>query len=264
MQLDRAGVVVTGAGSGIGQALAIALSKKGARVILTGRRPGALEDTISMLDRPDDALAVPADVTSPAGRAELRDAVKRHLGGLEVLINNAGTVEVNLLENTSDEAIRRLCDTNLVAPIALTRELIPMLRAAAPSHVVNIGSMFGDIAFPLFAAYSATKFGLRGFSDALRRELKKDNIAVTYVAPRATRTPAADSFDHLAEPFSMAFDTPESVASAIVDGIEKGKRTVYPRGPERIFIMIQHFFPGVVDGSLISQFAKVGKGENDT
>ncbi len=261
MRLDQAGVVVTGAGSGIGRALAIALSAKGARLILAGRRPAMLEETITLLDHPGEARAIVADIASPDGRAELRDAVERHLGRLEVLVNNAGTVEVGLLDDTSDEVIRRLCDTNLVAPMALTRELTTMLEVAAPSRVVNIGSMFGDIAFPMFAAYSATKFGLRGFSDALRREFRGRNIAVTYVAPRATRTPAADSFNHLAKPFGMAFDTPESVASAIVGGIEREKRTVYPKGAERIFIIAQHLFPEIIDGSLISRFAKVGKGK---
>jgi short-subunit dehydrogenase len=113
--------------------------------------------------------------------------------------------------------------------------------------------MFGDIAYPLFAAYSATKFGLRGWSDALRRELAPLNVGVTYVAPRATRTPAASRFDNLIEPFGMTLDDPAKVGENIVKGIERDARTVYPVGPERLFVLIQRLFPGIIDTVAVNQ-----------
>jgi len=129
-----------------------------------------------------------------------------------------------------------------------------MLRRSKHPRIVNVGSMFGDIAFPLFAVYSATKFGLRGLSDALRRELKAEKIGVTYAAPRAVRTPASNEFSALIEPFSMKLDAPEKVAHRIWRGALRGKRTIYP-WPERLFIYAQQFLPRAVDGGLEKQLA---------
>ncbi|OHC74171.1 MAG: hypothetical protein A3G18_08255 [Rhodospirillales bacterium RIFCSPLOWO2_12_FULL_58_28] len=257
MRLEGACTLLTGAGSGIGQALAVALAAKGARLILADLRREGLEETMSMLDDPAKAVPIVADVTNVNDRAAMVQAVTQNFGRLNLLINNAGAINVEPITRTSDEALRLMTDVNLVAPMALVRDLADLLESSAPSRVVNIGSMFGDIAFPLFAAYSATKFGIRGFSDALRREFHVKDIGVTYVAPRATRTPASRKFEHLIAPFNMAFDTPEKVAKSIVAGIEKDKRSVYPMGPERIFVLVQRLFPGVIDSNLIFQLAGV-------
>jgi len=151
---------------------------------------------------------------------------------------------------------RRMVETNLIAPMELTLALLPLLRAARPSRIVNIGSMFGDIAFPYFSAYSATKFGLRGWSEGLRRELAPLGVAVTYAAPRGTRTPAADGFADLARAFEMALDPPETVARLIVEGIRRDARDIYPRGPERVFVLLQRLLPRLIDKALIKQSAK--------
>ncbi|MBX9634937.1 MAG: SDR family NAD(P)-dependent oxidoreductase, partial [Magnetospirillum sp.] len=126
-------------------------------------------------------------------------------------------------------------------------------------RVVNVGSMFGDIAFPFFAAYSASKFGLRGWSEGLRRELADQGIGVTYCAPRGTRTPAADGFAQYVRAFTMRLDPPETVARRIVDGIAADARDVYPKGPERFFLLIQRLFPSRVDAALRDQTRKAVK-----
>src|SRR3546814_7220706 len=100
--------------------------------------------------------------------------------------------------------------------MALTRQLLPLLQLSSQARIVNIGSVFGDIGHPLFAGYCASKFALRGLSDALRRELAAVGIGVTYAAPRATRTVAADGFADLMLPFAMAMDMPETIAAQIV------------------------------------------------
>ena len=256
MNLRGKVVLLTGAGSGIGEALAVALSARGAVLVLTGRRREALEATRARTSNPARVSIEPADITKMSGRLALRRTLEQNYGRLDVLINNAGLVDVELLDNTTDKSMQAMVDTNLVAPMALTREMLPLLAKAAPSRVVNVGSMFGDIAFPYFAAYSATKFAVRGFSDALRRELAPKAIGVTYCAPRATKTPAAGNFTHLVEPFAMKFDTAAAVAEAIVAGIEKDKRSGYPLGPERFFVLMQRLFPSAVDGALIKQFEK--------
>lgn len=257
MKIKGACTLLTGAGSGIGQALAVALAAKGARLVLADLRQEGLEETKSRLDGSAEAVLIAADVTGVKDRAAIVHAVTHNFGRLDLLINNAGAIGVEPVTRTSDEALRLMTEVNLTAPIALVRDFADLLASSAPSRVVNIGSMFGDIAFPLFAAYSATKFGIRGFSDALRREFHAKGIGVTYVAPRATRTPASRKFEHLTTPFKMAFDTPETVAKSIVTGIEKNKRSVYPLGPERLFVLVQRLFPGIIDAGLIAQLAGV-------
>jgi len=96
--------------------------------------------------------------------------------------------------------------------------------------LVNVGWVFGDIAYPYFAACSASKFGLRGFSDALRRELSGEGVTVTYAAPRATPTAASGAFGHLVEPLRMTLDSPEAAARRIWEAVARGEREAYPRG----------------------------------
>ncbi|MEC9311299.1 MAG: SDR family NAD(P)-dependent oxidoreductase, partial [Pseudomonadota bacterium] len=131
-------------------------------------------------------------------------------------------------------------------------DLLPALRAGQ-GRVANIGSVFGDIAYPYFAAYSATKFGLRGFSDALRRELSGSGVGVTYIAPRAARTAAESEFGALIEPLDMTLDSAERVAAEAWEAIRKGKRESFPRGKERFFVKVQRLFPQLVDRSVGAQ-----------
>lgn len=245
---DRKTALITGAGSGIGRALAVEAVARGFVPILAGRREGPLAETASLFPSAPARIVV-ADVTTGEGRASLRTTVGDRL---DILINNAGTLDVGHLGAQDDDSVTRMITTNLTAPILLTRDLLPALRAAR-GRVVNIGSVFGDIAYPYFAAYSATKFGLRGFSDALRREMSGQGVGVTYIAPRATRTAAETAFGPLVEPMHMSLDSPEKVAREAWDAILAGRRESFPRGPERIFVLAQRLFPRLVDRSVGAQ-----------
>jgi short-subunit dehydrogenase len=260
MQLDGRSALITGAGSGIGRALAIAAAREGMTVALVGRRKDALEETRRSLPDPEQGIVLPADITDAAGRRRLRHDVGAAFGRLDLLVNNAGVQSVGTLDETGDADIDAMLRTNLGAPMALTRTMLDLLRAAAPSRIVNIGSMFGLIGFPLFSVYSATKFGLRGFSDALRRELKDDGIGVTFAAPRATATAAMDGSQHLVKPFGMRIDRPEAVAARILKAVKRDARSVYPAGPERLFLLLQALRPGVIDGALVRQLRGVQPG----
>ena len=237
--------LITGAGSGIGRALAIEAARSGFDLVLVGRRQSQLEETAALLSGGKIRL-VKADITTSEGRAAIVAAAGDRL---DILVNNAGRLAVGRLTDLGDEEIEQTIGTNLTAAVQLTRDLVPAL-SISQGRIVNIGSMFGMIAFPYFSAYSATKFALRGLSDALRRELSEFGIDVTYVAPRATRTPAQGAFAHLVEPFGMAMDDPERVAKRAWAGIKAGRKTIYPGFGERVFALLQALAPSLIDSAL--------------
>ncbi|MBT5000662.1 MAG: SDR family NAD(P)-dependent oxidoreductase [Bacteroidetes bacterium] len=241
-------VLITGAGTGIGRALSIEAAQKGFELILVGRTSSTLDETRSKCNA-NKIQCIVADVTSPEGRMLIVDAIA---GSLDILINNAGVLSVGHLADMTDLDLERMTTTNLVAPMALTRDLLPALRKSK-GRIVSIGSVFGDIAYPFFAGYSATKFGLRGFSDAMRRELSGADIGVTYIAPRATRTAAESVFSALVEPMDMTLDSAEVVSTQAWEAILKGKRESFPKGKERFFVKVQRLLPSLVDKSVGAQ-----------
>lgn len=245
MRPEGARVLVTGAGSGIGRAIAIAADARGMTLALCGRRADALAETAGMLTGP--ALIVAADVTTADGRGAIVEAITLRWGGLDVLVNNAGVVPGGAVAALDDEALDLVLRTNVQAPIALCRDLATLLERGIRPRVVNVGSIFGDIPFPNFAAYSASKFALRGFSHALRREWRARGVGVTYAAPRATRTAAAAQVAGLIGKPASRFDAPEPIARRIVSAIEREQDAVYPRGLERLFVALQRVAPGLMD-----------------
>lgn len=253
MLRDQKCVLITGAGSGIGRALAVEAAQRNMVVALCGRREAALEGTAALLGPESHHLIIPADITKPQDRRRIVEVISFQWKALDVLVNNAGVVEGGAIEKFDDEALSRTFLTNVIAPIALTRDLMALLAAARPSRVVNIGSVFGDIAYPLFSGYSASKFALRGFSNALRREWKHTGIGVTYAAPRATRTDAAVAFDDLIANAKMTVDAPANVARQIWRSVASGRDSIYAPMPERIYVLIQRIFPQVIDWALARQ-----------
>jgi len=259
MRLDGSVALVTGAGSGIGRALAVELSRRGVRPLLLGRTRAALEETRAQLAQPSQAAIVGLDLADPRARASVAARVADVTDRLDLLVNNAGIVSAGALSGQDDALWRAMLEVNLLAPMAITRDLLPLLTASGQGRVVNVGSMFGDIGFPFFAAYSASKFGLRGWSEAVRRELADRGIGVTYCAPSGTRTPAADGFSQYVQAFSMRLDAPEAVARRIVDGIAANARDIYPRGSERFLLLVQRLLPRLIDEGLRRQMAAANK-----
>lgn len=259
MLLEGRSVAITGAGSGIGRALAIAFAGQGASPVLIGRDPAKLADTAAMLPPAAATRSCTADITTAEGRRMIVRTCAIS-GQLDILVNNAGLVPSGLLSDLDDRELERAFATNVIAPMALTRDLLPLLRCSDRPRIVNIGSVFGDIGHPHFAAYCATKFALRGFSDAVRRELAADRIGVTYAAPRATRTAAAAGFAALVAPYGMALDDPQAVAARIVAAVQREAASVYPAGPERLFVAVQRLLPRLVDVALGAKAKNLRRG----
>lgn len=256
MQLKGKRALITGAGSGIGRAIAIEGAHRGLTLALAGRRPQALLETLGNLSG-DGHFIVPTDVTKASSRDSMVAWLSKNWGALDILINNAGVVPGGSLANVTDKELEVALHTNLLAPISMVRDCLTLLRRSNGACVVNVGSLLGDIPYPLFATYSASKAGLSGFSIALRRELAPLGIKVVHASPRATLTDAAQPFHALAEPFDMKFDQPDHVAETIWNAIEIDATTVYPAGLERIFVLVQRLFPRLVDSSIAKQLARV-------
>jgi NAD(P)-dependent dehydrogenase (short-subunit alcohol dehydrogenase family) len=257
MKLHGARVLLTGASRGIGREVARRLAGRGARLVL-GRDPAAVAavcNEIFALGGRADSIVF--DLAASAGHDTVVGRARVILGGIDVLVNNAGVSSFDALERQSAEAIARIAATNLVAPMLLARAALPHLAAGA--RIVNVGSMFGSIGFPHYAAYSATKFGLRGFSEALRREVAERGIGVTYVAPRAARTGAnSAALYRFAARTGMTMDAPGDVAEGIVGAIERDEAERFFGGPEPFFARLNALLPRLVDRALGKQ-ARIGR-----
>ena len=249
-------VLLTGASGGIGCALALELQARGASVLLVGRDPVALERVAARLGgRSPSVDWHAADLATTAGRATVVAAATQW-GGRVATCSSTMRVSATsgMIDELDDAAVERLFAINAIAPIQLTRALLGHLRAQPEAAILNVGSVFGSLGYPGFAAYSATKFALRGFSEALRRELADSRIGVHYFAPRATQTEMnAAAVTALNTELGVAMDLPSAVASAACNLLEAGGRSAVFGWPERLFVRINALLPGVVDGSLRKQ-----------
>jgi short-subunit dehydrogenase len=261
MNLQSAVVLLTGASGGIGSATAQALLKRGARVLMTGRDSAKLNQLRLKFGVASDRLdAVAVDLQAEADRNRLAERAANWNGGVNVLINNAGTGELKLFDGHTAEDVAALVNINLLAPLQLTRALLPHLRTLSNAHILNVGSVYGAIGYPGYAVYSATKFGLRGFSEALRRELDDTNIRVHYLAPRATRTPMNNAaVDALNIALHIAVDSPERVALSVCRMLEQAERERVIGWPEQLFVRINALLPALVDRNLRKQLPVIRK-----
>ena len=255
MNIAGSRILLTGATGGIGRCLALELARRGARLALAGRdttRLGSLAGEISNAGAP--VATLPSDLAHPGSHTALVLRAMESLGEVDVLINNAGRSHFGAFTDQDEAAMRELIETNLTAPMLLTRAVLPHLVLRGNGCIVNIGSVLGAIGFPYNSTYSATKFALRGFSEALRRELADTGVRVLYVAPRATATamngPAARA---LQAETGTAVDAPETVATAIADALAGDREEVTLGGPERFFTRLNGLVPRLVDRSLIKQ-----------
>ena len=221
MLLDRV-AIVTGASSGIGAATARELARRGAKVVLAARRVDELEAQVSAIrDAGGAALSIPTDVADPAQVARLAQDAIRAFGRVDVLVNNAGVNWTRALAATSADDMTRLLHVNLLGAMLLTRAVLPGMLERGQGAIVSVGSLSGRVAMePL---YSATKYGLRGFSLALRRQLAGTGVSVSLVSPGNIRTAMTSGVQ-------ARLPGPELVASTIADlAVHPQREVVVPR-----------------------------------
>ncbi len=181
MKLATARVLITGGAGGIGSAIAAELLSAGAHIMLADVNEQALAAAAGRLAPVGDRVTtVTANLAEPAGRAALCQAAVQW--GVNVLVNNAGVNHFGLYDELTPAQVAQTVTVNILAPMLLVQELLPHLKAQPQAHLLNMGSVFGNIGYPGYAAYSASKFAMRGFSEALRRELADTGVRVHYLA----------------------------------------------------------------------------------
>ncbi|WP_407570648.1 SDR family NAD(P)-dependent oxidoreductase [Deinococcus altitudinis] len=234
----RTVVLLTGASSGIGEATARHLAGLGYALVLTARRADLLSRLAHELDpRGTHILTVAADVSDQQGRELLVQAALERFGRIDALINNAG-ISIAQGHWWADPDPLRVLDVNLLAPIELTRLVLPAMLARGSGNVVNIGSVAGRVA--THGMYSASKFGLRGFSLSLRRELLGSGVSVSLVAPGFIRTP-------MNAETRLPMPGPEVVARAVAEVLLRPRREVFAPAWYGPMSRIDSLLPGLTD-----------------
>jgi short-subunit dehydrogenase len=250
-RLSDCRALVTGASSGIGRAVAIELARRGADLVLVARREERLAEVARQLESLGRrAILVVGDITDPTIRQNAIDAARADLGGLDILVNNAGVAAHGRFAEADPDRLRPIMELNFFAPVELIRVAIPLLSAGRQPIVVNIGSILGRRGAPHKSEYSASKFALHGFSEAVRPELARLGIDVLVVAAGPTET---EHFDTLLEdqgelPWgNPRRQTAADVARAIARAIEQGRAEVITGWRGWWLVKINRFCPRLID-----------------
>ena len=254
MKAKDARVLLTGATGGIGQAAASALVGAGASVMLLGRSPARLAAQARALARTCTGPTPPsiewyaADLTRTSSLGGISDVAAGW--GCNVPVHNAGVPAFGRIEAFAATEMAQVMHLNLFAPMLLTQALLPHLRTRPEARVVFVGSVLGRLGLPGFSVYSASKFGLRGFAESLRRELGDGPVGVQYLGPRSTRTAFnSEAVDSYNKATGTAMDAPEVAAQALLQLIESGAAERFVGFPESLAVRLNGLAPGMLDGA---------------
>ena len=244
-------MLITGASQGIGRALALEAARQGARVLVSARQENLLQELAQAARTAGGTLEyVVADVTSPADRQKMVQAAERHFGGLDILVNNAGIGATGHFADVDFQILRKIFEVNFFGLTETTRAFLPLLKQGTKPAVVNISSIAGKRGIPARSHYSASKFAVQGFGEALRAELSKDGIDVLVVCPGLTQTNFSQNM--LEQKAKVKLDhlrgmTAEDVARATLRAIAKGKNEVRLTLKGKLLAWFARFFPKIVD-----------------
>lgn len=247
-------IVLTGATGGIGRAIAHRLAADGHRLTLIARSQERLQALTSVL--PGQHRLLVQDLTDPDSGKRIAAALAEQSQVPDILINGAGIQHLETFAGSDWNDLERLLRTNLLAPMALVHALLPKLKPG--SHIINIGSVFGEIGYPGYVAYGAAKGGLKRFSEALGRELEDSGVQVSWLAPRATDTPLnSPEAVALNRALGNRVDDPEVVAKAVSKLIRQPRSSRVIGFPECVFTRVNALLPRLVDGAISKQLATI-------
>ena len=251
--LDKKRILLTGASSGIGAVLASMLAKEGADLVLLARRRERLQDIANQIARQGSnqkVVLVDGDVTDSEVRRRAVLSAVEQLGGLDILINNAGVGAMAQVEDSTQETLRRVFEVNFFSLFELTQLALPHLKKGAEPMVVNLSSIVGLRGVPHYGVYGSAKFAVSGLSETMRAEFSKHGIDVLLVCPGTTQT---EFFDVLCQDTSKPKlpihrpVTSEYVSSRIVRAMKQGKHKIIPYFPAVLLDRLNRVCPQFVD-----------------
>jgi len=256
-QINNSRVIVTGASSGIGRALAVELAADGARVVIVARREDRLEELAEQIKADGGTVEIVAgDITDEDLRRRAIEKAQSSFGGLDALINNAGVGAMGLFEDADPKRVREIMEVNFFSLVEMTRLALPLLKQGEKPIIVNISSILGHRGVPHNSEYAASKFAVAGFSESIRAELAAQGIDVLVVSPGTTAT---EFFDQVVQKTSEpswpehAAVTAEDVARATVKAMRRGKHQIIPYRWGKLLCWINRLSPRLVD-SLMERY----------
>ena len=228
MNLKHKTAIVTGGTKGIGRAITEALLREGVSVCVAARHHAEIDKTIKELNQGDEdrARGFVCDVRDYDQVKKLIDYTVKELGGLDILINNAGIGIFQKVEDTTPEDFRAVLETNVFGVFYCCREAIPQMKRRGGGYIINISSLAGVNAHPQMAAYNASKFGLNGFSEALMQEVRHDNIKVSYLMPGSVNTEFGGDSPSDEKNWQL---TPQDIARVVIDLLHHDDRSLPSR-----------------------------------
>src|SRR5436190_9594175 len=228
MILKAKNAIVTGGTKGIGRAIAEALRRESVSICIAARHQSEIDETIKELNQGDEdrAIGFVCDVRDYDQVKKLIDYTVKELGGLDILINNAGIGIFQKVEDTTPEDFRAVLETNLFGVFYCCHVAIPLMKSRGGGYIINISSLAGVNAHPQMAAYNASKFGLNGFSEALMQEVRHDNIRVGYIMPGSVNTYFGDDVPDEAQSWQLQ---PEDIARVVLDLLHHDERSLPSR-----------------------------------
>jgi short-subunit dehydrogenase len=243
-------VWITGACSGIGKALAVELSTRGARLVLSSNRPDALEAARTDCTRPARHVVQPLDLTEPASLDAAAATVEAEAGPVDVLVNNAGIAQRGPAADTPVDVVRQVMEVNVFGAVHLTRAVLPSMIERQRGHVAVVSSVAGKFGVPGLSAYSASKHAVQGWFDSLRAEVHDDGIGVTLACPGFVKTNVASNALYpdgtpLGEEAEEKGIPPSDCAAAIGDAIEQNTAEFTIGGWETVGVYMKRFVPAL-------------------
>jgi dehydrogenase/reductase SDR family protein 7B len=251
MNFDHKIIWITGASSGIGKSLAIALSKKQTKLILSSRNEAALNAVKNACEYPENVKVLPLDLENYINLSAKVEAALALFGGVDMLFNNGGVSQRSLAKDTTMEVDKRLMEVNYLGTVALTKALLPHFIDKKGGHFVVITSIVGKIGTPLRSSYAASKHALHGFFDSLRAEVYHYNIKVTLACPGFVQTnvslnalTADGTPQNKMDGATKNGLTPEVFAKKLLKAVRQEKQEVYIGGfKEKLAVYVKRFFP---------------------
>lgn len=254
MTPDKNTVWITGASSGIGEALARKFSEKGANIILTSRRRKELERVSGSCKGSGEKMVLPADITDSASLEKAVRQVLERFGHVDLLINNAGVTQRSLCTDTSLDVYRSIMEVDFFGAVTLTRLILPYMIERGSGHIAVTSSVAGKYGTPYRSGYSAAKHALHGFYDSLHAEVHRHNIAVSVIIAGQIQTDISiNALTGNGTPYGVMDPGQESgipveiAADMIIRGLERKKHEIIvAKGKSRLGLFLKRFLPGVL------------------